>query len=75
MNFLSTSHGSVAQEALIEALTHIDVDELQAVIQTLQYDKQSRFLLSLANSMCGPLCAYDSDTCSVIEVLERCVLY
>jgi hypothetical protein len=45
----------IAREALIEALTHIDVDELQAAIQTLQYDKQSRFLPLLENSMCGPL--------------------
>ena len=65
----------IAQEALIEALTHIDVDELQAAIQTLQYDKQSRFLPLLENSMCGPLCADDTDTCSAIEVVERCVLH
>ncbi|KAH9968988.1 hypothetical protein BC827DRAFT_302021 [Russula dissimulans] len=40
-----------AQEALVEALTHVDVDELEAVIQTMQNDKQSRFLPVLDNSI------------------------
>jgi hypothetical protein len=75
MNFLSTSHGQIAREALIEALTHIDVDELQTAIQTLQYDKQSRFLPLLENSMCSPFCADDTDPRSAINVLERCVLH
>jgi hypothetical protein len=64
----------IAREALIEGLTHIDVDELQAAIETLRHDKQSRFLPLLENSMCNPLWADNTDTCSVIEVLERCVL-
>jgi len=44
-----------AREALIEALTHVDVDELQVAIQTMQNDKQSRFLPMLDNSVCSPL--------------------
>ena len=63
----------IAREALVEALTHIDMDELQVAIQTLQHDKQSRFLPMLEISMSSRLCANDSDVCSAIEGLERCV--
>ncbi|KAI0304910.1 hypothetical protein BC826DRAFT_23029 [Russula brevipes] len=38
-----------AREALIEGLTHVAVDELRAVIQTLQDDKQSRFFYMFDN--------------------------
>ena len=61
----------IAREALVEALTHIDVDEIQVAIQTLQRDKQSRFLPMLETSRCSPLCADDTDPCSAIEGLER----
>jgi len=63
----------IAREALVEALAHIDVDELQVAIQTLQHDKQSRFLPTLETSRCSPLCADDTDPRSAIEGLERCV--
>jgi hypothetical protein len=42
---------STAQEALIEALTHVDADELRVAIQTLEVDKQSRFLPRLDNGV------------------------
>jgi hypothetical protein len=41
-----------AQEALLEALTHVDADELRVAIQTLEVDKQSRFLPKLDNGVC-----------------------
>lgn len=40
-----------AQEALLEALTHVDADELRVAIQTLEVDKQSRFLPKLDNGV------------------------
>lgn len=40
-----------AQEALFEALTHVDADELRVAIQTLEVDKQSRFLPKLDNAI------------------------
>ena len=40
-----------AQEALIEALTHVDADELQVAIKTLEDNKQSRFLPVLDNGV------------------------
>jgi hypothetical protein len=40
-----------AREALIEALTHVDTDELQAAVQSLEDDKQSRFLPMLDNGV------------------------
>ena len=42
---------STAQEALIEVLTHVDADELRVAIQTLEVDKQSRFLPKLDNGV------------------------
>lgn len=42
---------SIAQEALFEALTHVDADELRVAIQTLEVDKQSRFLPKLDNGV------------------------
>jgi hypothetical protein len=42
---------STAQEALLEALTHVDADELRVAIQTLEVDKQSRFLPKLDNGV------------------------
>jgi len=42
---------STAQEALIEALTHVDADELRVAIQILEADKQSRFLPKLDNGV------------------------
>ncbi len=42
---------STAQEALFEALTHVDADELRVAIQTLEVDKQSRFLPKLDNGV------------------------
>jgi hypothetical protein len=65
---------STVQEALIEALTQVDADELQAAIRALEDDRQSRFLLVLDNGVCSLLWVdNDSDHCSAIEGLQRCV--
>jgi hypothetical protein len=48
----ATNHPPTAREVIIEALTHVSVDELQAAIQTLQEERQSRFLPMLDNSVC-----------------------
>lgn len=48
-----------AQEALFETLTYVDADELRVAIQTLEMDKQSRFLPRLDNA---------------IDVLQKCVV-
>ena len=42
---------STAQEALFEALTHVDADELRVAMQTLEIDKQTRFLPKLDNGV------------------------
>jgi hypothetical protein len=62
------------QEALVEALTHVDADELQVAIQALADDKQSRFLPVLDNGVCS-LLRVDNDSYpySAIEGLQRCV--
>jgi hypothetical protein len=42
---------STAQEALFEALIHVDADELRVAIQTLEVDRQSLFLPKLDNGV------------------------
>jgi hypothetical protein len=42
---------SIAEEVLFEALIHVDADELQIAIQTLEADKQSQFLPKLDNGV------------------------
>jgi hypothetical protein len=52
LNFPALSHAPTAPEAIIEALTHVSTDELQATIRALQEEKPSRFLPMLESSMC-----------------------
>ncbi len=40
-----------AQEALVEALTHVDANELRVALQALEVDKQSQFLPKLEKSV------------------------